>query len=83
MKTEKEIKKLASKIYKVQASGGGQYTEGLQEGRIVGFIDGYTLCQQDNDKKYSEEELRSILHLYQIQQFDESIDEFIQNLNGK
>lgn len=51
MKTKEEIKKLATKNYRSNGSGGGQYTEGLQEGRIIGFIDGYTQCQEDMDKK--------------------------------
>jgi hypothetical protein len=51
MKTPEEIRKLAHKKYSVQGSGGGQYTEGLQEGRIVGFIDGYDKCQKDNEEK--------------------------------
>jgi hypothetical protein len=59
MKTQQEIKKLATKNYRSNGSGGGQYTEGLQEGRIIGFIDGYTQCQEDlSDKKYTEEDMQ-------------------------
>ena len=69
MKTPEEIKKIAHKKYSVQGSGGGQYTEGLQEGRIVGFIDGYTQCQKDNsDNKYTEEQVRNLV---------DSVTEFI------
>jgi hypothetical protein len=50
MKTQEEIEKLATKNYRINGSGGGQYTEGLQEGRIIGFIDGYTQCQEDMQK---------------------------------
>ena len=48
MKTPEEIKKLATKKYATQASGGGQYTEGLMEGRLMGFCDGYSKAQDDN-----------------------------------
>jgi hypothetical protein len=58
MKTKEEIKKLATKNYRSNGSGGGQYTEGLQEGRIIGFIDGYNQCQEDmTDKKYTKEDM--------------------------
>ncbi len=46
MKTKKEIEKLATKNYRSNGSGGGQYTEGLQDGRKIGFVDGYTKCQE-------------------------------------
>jgi hypothetical protein len=58
MKSKKEIEKLATKNYRSNGSGGGQYTEGLQDGRKIGFVDGYTKCQEDNkDKKYTEEDM--------------------------
>ena len=47
MKILGEIKKLATKHYRNNGSGSGQYTEGLQEGRLIGYIDGYIQCQND------------------------------------
>jgi len=55
MKTKKEIEQLATKNYRSNGSGGGQYTEGLHEGRIIGFIDGYAQCQKDMVKNSKEE----------------------------
>lgn len=64
MKTQEEIKKLATKHYKSNGSGGGQYTEGLQEGRVMGYVDGYTQCQEDmSDKKYTEEDIRKAINV--------------------
>jgi hypothetical protein len=54
MKTKKEIEQLATKNYRSNGSGGGQYTEGLHEGRIIGFIDGYAQCQKDTSKELYE-----------------------------
>ena len=54
MKTKEKIQKLATKNYRSNGSGGGQYTEGLQEGRIIGFIDGYIQCQEDMVKEISD-----------------------------
>jgi hypothetical protein len=50
MKNKEEIEKLATKNYRSNGSGGGQYTEGLQDGRKIGFVDGYTKCQEDMQK---------------------------------
>ena len=47
MKSKEEIERLATKHYRSNGSGGGQYTEGLQEGRLIGYVDGYTQCQED------------------------------------
>jgi flagellar biosynthesis/type III secretory pathway protein FliH len=54
MKTREEIEKLATKNYRSNGSGGGQYTEGLQDGRKIGFVDGYTKCQEDIKQKLYE-----------------------------
>jgi hypothetical protein len=54
MKSKKEIEKLATKNYRSNGSGGGQYTEGLQDGRKIGFVDGYTKCQEDMKEKLYE-----------------------------
>ncbi len=52
MKSKEEIEKLATKNYRSNGSGGGQYTEGLQDGRKIGFVDGYTKCQEDIRKNW-------------------------------
>lgn len=87
MKTPEEIRKLAHKKYSTQGSGGGQYTEGLQEGRIVGFIDGYDKCQQDNaDKKYTEEDMVAFAYQFSsinVSDFRKHLKDFDLNLKEK
>ena len=51
MKSKEEIERLATRHYRSNGSGGGQYTEGLQEGRLIGYVDGYTQCQEDMARK--------------------------------
>jgi len=84
MKTQEEIEKLATKNYRSNGSGGGQYTEGLQDGRKIGFVDGYTKCQEDNkDKKYTEKDLRKAFYYGGKSAIDEygSFETYINSLN--
>ena len=70
MKSKEEIEQLATKHYRSNGSGGGQYTEGLQEGRLIGYVDGYTQCQVDMAKEIEKYKLfkSKILTAYNIHQ---------------
>ena len=49
MKTQEEIKQLTETLYPTVT----MYTQPLR----IGFEGGYTQCQQDMDKKYTEEDM--------------------------
>ena len=59
MKSQEEIRKIATKFYRNNGSGGGQYTEGYIDGTLNGFVDRYTKCQED--KKYTESEVIELM----------------------
>lgn len=87
MKTKEEIKKLSTKFYKSNGSGGGQYTEGFQDGRLTGFVDGYVKCQEDMvDKKYTEEDIISFAYQFSsinVSDFRKHLKDFNLNLEEK
>lgn len=83
MKSKEEIEQLATKHYRSNGSGGGQYTEGLQEGRLIGYIDGYKQCQEDmSDKKYTEEDML-FAFVHGGTKFEENKDASMLNKNFK
>ena len=59
MKTEKEIEKLAETLYPTVT----MYTQPLRKG----FVDGYTQCQQDMDKKYTEEDVIDLFKKFGVE----------------
>ena len=57
MKTQEEIEYLAEKLYPISRNP-KQIIEGFER---VAFKKGYMQCQQDMDKKYTEEDLRKAI----------------------
>ena len=68
MKPKDEIEKLAEKAYPIQED---EYRDLWSENRA--YQQGYTQCQEDNNKKYTEEDMR--------QAFIAGVD--CENRNGK
>ena len=85
MKTKEEIEKLAKKKYRKCGFGGGLYTEGLQYGRIVGFVDGYTQAIQDSDKRFTEEDIIKAIDIYRKEglNVDKTLSENVEKLKTK
>ena len=58
MKTKEEIEQLAENYYISDYS-----TEEEQSAAESGFIDGYTQCQEDIDKRYTEEDIKEAIDM--------------------
>ena len=62
MKTKEEIKQLAETEYGTEiGSIRGSNPYDLEADRKNGYIKGYTQCQNDMDKKYTEEDIRKVI----------------------
>lgn len=46
-----------------------------------GFINGYTQCQQDMDKKYTEEDMRKVFEYGKTLEPFDCFEDFIESLN--
>ena len=62
MKTKEEIEQLAESQYGTEiGSIRGSNPYDLEADRKNGYIKGYTQCQNDMDKKYTEEDIRKVI----------------------
>ena len=85
MKSKEEIERLAKQLCNIPIDlvidEEERYYKNLE--KYDGIIQGYTQCQQDMDKKYTEEDLRqAIIYGMNTKQIDWGmVDEFIKSLN--
>ena len=80
MKTKEKIEQLANELIGTQFCGQINITDEVKEF----YINGYTQCQEDMDKKYTEEDLHTILRLRKewYSHTDKNVvRDFIQSLN--
>ena len=61
MKTKEEIEHLAENYYIIGDIYSDYSTEEEQSAAESGFIDGYTQCQEDMTKNYTEAEIQQVL----------------------
>ena len=85
MKTQKEIEQLAESKYGTEiGSIRGSNPYDLEADRKNGFIKGYTQCQEDMAKKYTEEDIRNAITFGQSMDLwkeEKQIEDFINSLN--
>lgn len=82
MKTKEEIEQLAEQWFEVEN------TE-RWGGEVLGYIEGYSQCQEDMaDKKYTEEDIKEAAYFFVSKKLavnqgilDEEIQDFINSLN--
>lgn len=72
MKTQEEIKVMANDFVSLAYNKQDLYD---------GFINGYTQCQQDMDKKYTEEDMRKVFEYGKTLEPFDCFEDFIESLN--
>ncbi|MFY8248146.1 MAG: hypothetical protein ACOVJ5_00415 [Gloeomargaritales cyanobacterium] len=84
MKTQEEIDELYHKLYDISLDGEDTL-------HYYSFVEGYTQCQEDMDKKYTEEDLRKAfkygiemeagIESFDYKNYPDGFSQFINSLN--
>jgi hypothetical protein len=79
MKTQKEIEQLAESIYHYKFSPNPFVVQ-----ESIGYINGYNQCQEDMDKKYTEEDIKKafMAGCQSERRFSRRIDELDKYINS-